>query len=148
VNALYAPLAEYQESYQKIPNEIQINYDLYLESLDTPMPYFLGTPKRNGDTLIFNWGEAYDFHAQDISYHFMVARDLEFTDIVVDKTQTNITNIQIEALEPGKYFWRVAATNQLGKTQLPFDTIFDYTHNIQYSGLKLFSINPDGEVQE
>jgi spore coat protein H len=148
VNALYAPLDEYHESYQNIPNEIQINYDLYLKSLDTPMPYFLGTPKRNGDTLIFNWGEAYDFHAQDISYHFMIARDLNFTDIVVEKTQTNITNIQIEALAPGKYFWRVEATNQLGKTQLPFDTIFDYTKNIQYSGLKLFSINPDGEVQE
>jgi spore coat protein H len=148
VNALYAPLDEYEESYQNIPNEIQINYDLYLESLDTPMPFFLGIPERNGDALIFNWGEAYDFHAQDISYHFLVARDWEFKDIVVDRTQTNVTNIQIEPLEPGKYYWRVTATNTLGRTQLPFDTFLDDANHIYYSGLKLFSINPDGEVQQ
>ncbi len=112
------------------------------------MPFFLGIPERNGDTLIFNWGEAYDFHAQDITYRFMVARDWDFKDIVVDRTLTNITNIQIEPLEPGKYFWRVAATNTLGKTQLPFDSYFDFTNNIYHSGLKLFSINPDGEVQQ
>jgi spore coat protein H len=97
--------------------------------------------------LIFSWGEAYDFHVGDISYRFIVAKDLELKDIVYDKTQTNITNIQIESLEPGEYFWRVTATNELGKTQFSFDHIID-SKSILYPGVKRFYINPNGEVQQ
>ncbi len=45
VNALYAPLDNYYASYQEIPNEIQINYDLYLESLDSPCLSFWASLK-------------------------------------------------------------------------------------------------------
>ncbi|MEA3350792.1 MAG: CotH kinase family protein, partial [Chloroflexota bacterium] len=118
---LPATIEEYDLAYGTLPNEIQINYQLYLESLDVSMPFYLGTPKVSGNKIQFVWDESYDFDAQEINYHFIVSRDWEFQDIVVEEKTTNFTTAQIDMLDSGTYFWRVTATNEAGKVQYPFD---------------------------
>jgi len=138
----------YETSLEQIPTEIQVNYDLYLESLQSPMPFFLGTPKANGDSLVFNWGESYDFNAQNITYDFVVSRNWQFSDIVYEKTISGLTLIEIEKLEPGTYFWRVIATNESGKSQLPFDSYRESGSSQQYFGMKYLQITSNGQVLE
>ena len=138
---------EYNRQYELIPGEVQINYDLYLESLKTPMPFFLVNPERIGDALIFSWGESYDFNAQDITYHFEVSKDWEFQEIVHEETLINLATTTINMLEPGTYFWRVTATNEDGKIQYPFDVYSDSDGN-PHSGLKYLFITADGRVLE
>lgn len=133
--------------FESIPGEIQNNYELYLKSLQDPMPFFLGTPNVVNGMLSFVWDESYDFQAQDITYRFILAKDPSFTEIVFDKSLMNLTNIQIELLAPGEYYWRVIATNTAGNEQLPFDSLFD-DGDIPRSGLKRFYVTPEGEVQE
>jgi len=111
------------------------------------MPFFLGTPKALTNSLIFDWGESYDFNAQDISYHFVVSTDWEFKNIVCEASLTNQTSITIDSLKSGTYFWRVTATNENGKTQYPFDNYWD-ADRIPHSGLKYFYITAEGKVLE
>lgn len=145
----YMPFSprDYERAYELVPGEIQMNYDLYLESLNSPMPFFLGTPKIFEDSLVFNWDESFDFNAQDITYHFAVSRDWEFHEVIYEESLTNQRSIQTDLLEPGTYFWRVTATNENGKTQYPFDVYWD-ADRLPHSGLKWFYIDADGKVLE
>lgn len=136
-----------EKDFENIPTEVQNNYNLYLESLKTSMPFFLSTPTIVDGLLNFNWEESVDFNNEDITYRFMIAQDTLFKYLVVDKTLTNVTSIKIDPLKPGDYYLRVTATNTLGKTQLPFDSFWDPI-GIPRSGLKHFYINPAGEVQD
>jgi spore coat protein H len=138
---------KYNKDYQEIPGEIQVNYDLYLQSLNSPQPYFLGTPRILESSMIFNWGEAYDINAQSITYHFEVSKDWDFREIVYEETISNLTAVTINRLEPGTYFWRVKATNEDGITQYPFDVYRD-AEGFDQRGMKYLFITDDGKVLE
>ena len=138
---------DYQNEYALIPNEIKINYDLYLQSLKSPMPIFLGTPTLADQSLTFTWDESYDFNAEDITYHFILSQDWDFHEILHEESLTNITSLKIDALTPGTYFWQVSATNQEGIEQFPFNTYWD-AEGIIHRGLKYLYITPDGKVLE
>jgi len=132
---------------ESIPGDIQTNYDMYLESLKRPMPFYLGTPTVANGTLDFKWEEAYDFNGQDITYDFVVSTDFGFKKIVAEGKLTNVTDFQMTMLAPGIYFWRVTAENTSGKTQVPFDYYVDSNFVNQY-GMKYLHITPDGQVLE
>ena len=137
----------FERDFASIPNEVQNNYQLYLESLKAPMPFYLGTPKDINGHLNFNWDEAYDFNGGDITYHFVIAKDPLFSKLVVDGFIVNVTDFEfVSSLKPGEYYWKVIATNPEGKTQLAFDNFFDKTTT--YSGIKHFMLTPDGQVLE
>jgi len=140
-------VSDYENEYALIPGEIKINYDLYLKSLRSPMPIFLGTPKLSENSLIFTWEESYDFNAADISYHFVLSKDWGFNSIVFEETLSNTTSLKIDALPPGTYFWQVIATNENGITQYPFNTYWD-AENLIHRGLKYLYITSDGKVLE
>jgi spore coat protein H len=139
--------AAMEKDFDSIPNEVQNNYELYLKSLQSPMPFFLGTPTIEDGMLSFVWEESFDFQSQDITYRFIVAKDPSFNEIVFDKSMVNLTNIQIEPLAPGEYYWRVTAMIEAGNSQLPFDNLFD-AGDTPRSGLKRFYITPEGKVED
>jgi spore coat protein H len=140
-------LQEFNRKYSQLPLEIESNYDLYFESLETSMPFYLGTPKLVGDELVFNWDESYDFDAQNISYYFKISKDWEFNEVIILESIQNITSTQIDMLEPGTYFWRVTATNGDGKTQFPFDYYRDAEGKL-HPGMKYLYITAEGEILE
>ncbi len=139
--------ADYEKAYELLPSEIQTNYDLYRQSLESPMPFFLGTPTVSGNQLQFNWSESYDFNAQDITYDFVLSKDWEFNEIVHQQSLTNQSSLSIDMLEPGTYFWSVTAKNKDGKTMYPFDVYIDADGN-HHSGVKVLYISKSGEVSE
>jgi spore coat protein H len=133
--------------YQTIPLEIQINYDLYYQSLEDPMPFYLGKPQYYGDGMRFNWDDAFDFNNEKITYQFMVARDWEFKEMVIRKNISYLTYVDVPYLDPGTYFWRVIATNERGNSQMAFDYYRD-AENGQHSGMKYLLIAENGEIFE
>jgi spore coat protein H len=140
-------IEEYNLQYELLPSEIQANYDLYLQSLEKPMPYFQGTPKIEGDKIKFNWDESYDFDAEDISYHFQLSTDWDFNEIVYETTLVNKLELSIDMIPAGTYFWRVLATNTSGYSQFPFDFYKD-AEGWRHSGMKYLQITSDGQVLE
>ena len=144
----YMPTREdYDLAYNLILAEVEANYDLYLETLESPMPFFLGTPKIENELMRFNWGEAYDFDAEDISYHLEISRDWRFQDVIYEEDILRITETFIEPLEEGVYFWRVIATNESGYSMYPFDYYKDAEGWFR-PGMKYLYVTSGGQVLE
>ncbi|MDE2429452.1 MAG: FecR domain-containing protein, partial [Burkholderiales bacterium] len=85
-----------------------------------PEPPFSVEPKNKvrADHVDFSWTQA--SNAQ--SYHLQVAKDANFSQVVLD--QADITAVQLAGIKLplGNYFWRVAtiATTKTGKDQGPY----------------------------
>ncbi|HAF62119.1 MAG TPA: spore coat protein CotH [Anaerolineaceae bacterium] len=144
---LYLPgtLEDYELIYRIIPDEIQINYQYYLDSLEAPMPFYLGEPQIIGDKVHFYWDEAYDFDAQDITYQFTLSKNWGMSNIVFQKDIVNFLEVDIPLLEPGEYFWKVTAVNEDGKMQYAFDYFRD-AEGGYHDGMKYFYVRSDGLI--
>ncbi|WP_029230875.1 CotH kinase family protein [Butyrivibrio sp. VCB2006] len=141
----FAPLTEdmYNEVVASLPDLVDVYYQQYLDSLDKPMPFFIGTPQMVGVKINYTWDASYDFDQEDIVYKVVVARNLECTDIVTSY-EGNWTSFSEPYLEPGQYFIKASARNQSGKVQDAFDTI--ETENGKEYGIMCFYVNLDGTV--
>ncbi|MCK5829070.1 MAG: FecR domain-containing protein [Methylococcales bacterium] len=79
-----------------------------------PEAPFLVKPKVGQDILIsenakFSWAKLQNIK----QYHFQIAKDQHFSDVVIDKKNIDQTEVVVdEKMEVGKYFWRVAAVDQ------------------------------------
>ena len=61
-----AKVSEEPEVAAAIPGEVEKNYQLYLESLEKPMPFYIGVPVIENNKLKLVWDVSYDFDAEDI----------------------------------------------------------------------------------
>ena len=147
-DAEYEPLTseQYDQIAASLPDEIEKNYQLYLESLETPMPFYIGVPTIDGDKLKFNWDVSYDLDAEDITYSVEVAGDYLFRDVIYQNTTLIVPEAEMDLPEAGQYFVRVRATNTSGKTQDAFD--YYVTDEGKYYGMRCFYITEDSTVEE
>ncbi len=139
--------ATYNQEYSQIPDEPRRSYAVYLDTLVTPLPFHLGIPVKVEEKLRFDWGEAYDFNAQDITYTFQVSASWDFKTLVAEQVIVNGNRAETAMLPPGTYFWRVIATNENGKSAGPFDFYEDVNY-IYHFGMKYLQIGPNGEIIE
>ena len=132
--------------YENIPNDVTVAYQHYLDSLQKPMPFFLGDVATLEGGLTFTWGDAYDFGAGLMHYDLQVATDWSFSPqtIVYESLQQLYLNINVPMLPAGEYCWRVIAHNESGQTQIAFDwfTVADVNHY----GMRRFTVTSSGEV--
>ena len=137
---------EYDEIASEIPGEVESNYQLYLESLEKPMPFYIGVPVITGQKLKINWDISYDFDAEDITYTVEVARDYLFRDVIYRSERQLLPEAELDLPEAGQYFVRVQAENSSGYTQDAFD--YYVTDSGKNYGMKCFYITQDGQVEE
>jgi spore coat protein H len=118
----YAPLTpeNYDIVEKALPSLVDDYYQKYLESLEKPMPFYIGTPQKVNLGVNYTWDASFDFDQEDITYKVIVARNLECTDVVY-KYEGNWTSFRGDDLPEGQYFIRATATNESGYTQDAFD---------------------------
>lgn len=133
--------------YQMMPENIQLNYDLYRLSLETSMPFYLGTPSLVGGEIQFTWDESYNFDGGEIEYQFAVSDTWDFKEIIYEKTLVDEYSIAIPFFDPGNYCWRVLAVNPIGRIAYSFDEYDDEVTG-SHSGMKCFTLTALGEVVE
>ena len=137
---------QYEFQYQEMAGEIENNFDLYRRSLEEPLPFFLGIPENTSAGVKFNWEESYDFDGEEITYLVQISRDYNFSEMIVERSVENFTEIAIEEeLPEGAYFWRVVATNESGFVQYPFDYYRD-PDNVIHEGMRQYYITKEGKV--
>ena len=143
-----APLteAQYDTVASAIPSEVEQNYELYKESLEKPMPFYIGVPVIEGNTLKLNWDASYDFDAETITYTVELAKDYQFNEIVFRQDNIQIPEAETTVPSDGQYFVRVRATNESGKTQDAFD--YYVTDDGKNYGMKCFYITGGQNVEE
>lgn len=143
----HAPLTPevYDQVLENLPNEIDRSYELYLESLKKPLPFYIGVPRNEDGKLKIGWDVSYDFDMEDITYEAKVARDPYMNDIIASYTGL-WPEMEMELPETGQYFVKVESKN----TSEYMQTAFDYyvTENGKVYGIRCFYILPDGTIGE
>ena len=147
-DVMNAPLtsSQYDQTAAAIPDEIEQNYESYKESLQKPMPFYIGVPLIEDGKLKLNWDVSYDFKAQDITYSVEVASDYQFQNIIYSSYGQVMPEAEMDVSEPGQYFVRVSATNTAGYTQDAFD--YYVTDEGKSYGMKCFYVTEDGQIEE
>lgn len=145
----YMPVTKetYNQLIEELPGEVESNYQHYLDSLNQPMPFFIGTPEENGDGVYFQWDNAFDFDEETVLYTFELATDYSFEDPIVVEEEIFTPEYTYEGkLKPGQYFVRVKAVNESGYEQYAFD--YYVSSNTKYFGIKCFYVMSDGSIEE
>ena len=145
---LYATLTseEYDMAANSIAGEIEDNYQAYLESLERPMPFFIGVPEIVDGSLRIVWDPAYDFDNESITYSVEVATDYLFQNMIYSQQNIRVPQVDIDILPEGQYFVRVTATNESGKSQTAFD--YYVVESQKTYGTKCFYVLADGTIEE
>lgn len=144
---MYARLTpkEYESVATTLANEIEKNYQLYLDDLKAPKPFYLDVPQANGEKIIFNWDSSYSLQGQDITYKFELAKDYLFTDIVYREEGLQFPTVTIDKLNPGQYFFRVYSIAEDGESQVALTYYFS-SDFIRYFGVQQFYVLTGGEI--
>ncbi len=138
---------ELEPIHQNLPNDTQRAYQYYLDSLDKPMPFYLGDVEKSQSGLLLSWDDAYDFDGDLVRYQVEVASDWSFErEVLVFSQGPGFLALEAEMppLNAGTYYWRVIATDERGNSQIAFDHV--YTDTGEHHGMRRFVITEDGQV--
>ena len=138
--------SEYDLIADTLADEIEENYQAYLESLERPMPFFIGVPAVEGNKIRLTWDTSYDFDQENIAYTVEIASDYQFQNVLYSQQNIRIPELEIDLLPEGQYFLRIQATNASGKTQTAFDYYVVDSRKIY--GTKCFYVLADGSIEE
>ena len=146
---LYAPLTpeQYEQIADHLADEIWENYQAYLESLEKPLPFYIGVPTVENGKLRFVWDASYDFDNEEITYNVEVASDYLFENILFSQQDLRVPETEMDILPEGQYFIRVRSTNESGKTQDAFD-YYALDSGSKVYATKCFYILTDGTIAE
>ena len=146
----YIPITQvqYADMLNYLPSEVERNYQLYLESLVSPMPFFIGLPQKQETGLKFNWNSSYDFGEETITYTIEIDDDYSFSNPIIREEGLFVPEYDYsETLPAGQYFVRVKATNESGYEQYAFD-YYVTSESIKKYGVLCFYVLEDGTIVE
>ncbi|WP_026506770.1 CotH kinase family protein [Butyrivibrio sp. MC2013] len=145
----YAPLTpeRYDEVADALPDLVDFYYDNYLETLEAPMPFFIGVPTASGGKIHFAWDVSFDFAQQDVTYHMELSDD-PYMNHVIERYDGIWPGYECEMPQGGKtYYVKVTAEDTDGNITEAFDYHVDINGNKCY-GVKEFYIGTDNEIYE
>lgn len=139
--------AVYDQLTAALPSEIEQNYQYYLETLEKPWPFFVGTPEIEDGKINVLWDAAYDMDGEDITYRVILARDCDYTDIIYQEDNLRLPEATFDMLPPGQYYLRVQAINESGYVQECYDYFSRDDGKGKAYGTKAFVVNADGSIK-
>ncbi len=139
--------AEWNRLLDALPNEAETNYQLYKDTLEEPMPFWIGVPSVTADgTTEFVWDPAYDFNGENILYTFKLGTTFLFEEPIAEAKGLQLPQFVYDGtLAPGEYFCYVDATNESGRTQRAIDYYADAA-SVQHYGVIQFYVKEDGSI--
>jgi spore coat protein H len=149
---IQATLEEYNTEYQRIQQAVSNSYNWFHQSLEWPMPVWLGTVYQTENTLKFKWGQSVDLQGDSVFYDFQIYKE-PFTATIDDPGTPNeifkihvaerLQELSYEAPKPkevGAYYWRVVVRSGEGDWQIPS---YDFSKSMAY-GMGFFRVAEDG----
>jgi len=137
----FVDLEEVKESFDMLPTEVESNYQEYLESIQKPIPVFIGNPFLYGNYLQFTWSDSYDFQGDKITYTLEISDSISFDNILLRQSGIKDTELIIKKLPPGHYYCKVFTDDSEGNRMGAFDIYIDLKNGIYGYGMKDFYIN-------
>ncbi|MBS0293788.1 MAG: CotH kinase family protein [Proteobacteria bacterium] len=126
------PMEQWAAEYQRLQNVIAGNRNLFLASLQRPMPFWLtGNDKTGGLELDWSWPAPFHPQGKAISYrvdlaHAQPGRPAFAADTMVQTASPapGRTTLSLGALPAGQYLLRVTASDADGHSTWGFDTAY------------------------
>lgn len=115
---------ESQEIVSRLGDEMEENYQNFLDSLTDPMPFWMYEGEQGEEAMELSWEPAYDFEGQPFTYRVTVSRHAD-----------------LSQLEEGEYFWRVTATRADGAAAQAQNEVV--TDDVYHLGVYNFTVSAD-----
>lgn len=133
-------ITDFEKEYSSLPDLPEKNKKAYYESLQKPMPIYLGDPELRGGSYFFSWDPSYDLQGDEVKYDFQVSRTVDFKQIYYEQKGLTDVSLKVAAgsLSKGQNYWRIIIRDAKGNSQIAFDSVED--NNIIYNGIKAFFI--------
>lgn len=132
---------DFEYEYKKLIGLPKKNLEGYLNSLNVPMPFYLGEPELKSNKYQFKWDPSYDFGGNKLTYRLEVCTKPDFSEDYFAIDGLSDTKYSIEKPPKGKYYWRVVAINGKGMEQAAFDDYVDELDSSKiYFGTKTFIV--------
>lgn len=146
-DVVYEPVSEsdYDRIAEQLPRLPEFYYENYLDSLDCPMPFFIGTPTRESGELKLQWESSYDLKNEAISYTAVLAKNYDMTEELA-RYEGEWTEMTLPNLPEGQYFVKLSCKNSSGRTQDAFDSYESVNGKVH--GVKCFYVLSDGSIVE
>ena len=138
-------LQEWQGEYTRITKVPKHNYEHFLASLESPMPFYQAAELLSETKEIhIGWDASADLQGDTLTYHVKIATKPSFETGSIVKEQQNIAQDKTELLLPksalpnGVYYLKVTAKDSKGNTQNAFDRVV--VANKTYFGVYGFEV--------
>jgi spore coat protein H len=146
--ALFSSDMNYSIIRDSLVDEVEWNYQLYKQSLDDLMPFYMQIPRKTETGYLFSWSSAYSLNeAVIIQYRLELSRDYTFDDPtdVYDSLYDTEFEVPDLYLAPGVYFFRVMAYDNEGRTQFGAD-YYEGEFDLKHFGVMMFTVGANGEI--
>lgn len=112
----------------------------FLEDLEKPKPFYQDDIEYDDDVTMFSWGISYDLQGDQLVYDVTISKDYKFTQIIATKKDLMENSMEIPALPPGTYYWKVVAKDSKGNIQGSFDQYEDEEGQL-FFGMREFEVD-------
>ena len=133
---------DYQKVVDSVKNEVAYQYDYYLTSLNSPMPFYAIPPTILGSKMTFHWEPSYDFDDEQVYYKFELARDYNFSEMISTQDKLAVPQATTDRLPVGEYFFRITVTNESGYTNTTME-MYQGLDDVRRFGVGRFYVQAD-----
>lgn len=133
---------DYMKVVESVRKEVDYQYDFYLTSLKSPMPFYAVPPTILGKKMTFHWEPSYDFKDEAIKYKFELSKDYTFANPINVQDNLSVPQATVDRLPVGEYFFRVTATNESGYSNTQME-MYQGRDDVRRFGVARFYVQAD-----
>lgn len=113
--------SHFKNELQILANTPERGMQRFLDELEKPQPFYQDEVEQDDHLLKFSWQISFDLQGDELVYDSTVSKDPQFTQIVASRTNLKENRMEIPALPPGTYYWKVVVRDSKGNSQNSFD---------------------------
>ena len=124
----------------RLGDEVEENYQNFLDSLTDPMPFWMYAAETVGSDILLTWEPAYDFEGRPFTYHVTVSRSPDLSAPILDESGLTVTSLAVPRAElgSGEFYWRVTARRSDGTVAEAMNEVI--VNDVYYLGVYNFAI--------
>ena len=124
----------------RLGDEVEENYQNFLDSLTDPMPFWMYDAETVGSDILLTWESAYDFEGRPFTYHVTLSRSPDLSAPILDESGLTVTSLAVPRAElgSGEFYWRVTARRSDGTVAEAMNEVI--INDVYYLGVYNFAI--------
>ena len=131
---------------EMLKTQMDRNFYAYYDTMDTPWPFHIREPEREGTGVKLTWDESF-LPERDVTYDIDLSDSWDFTHTIISEKGLKTTRYDAGDLKPGQYFLRVRAVSPDGVAQEAYE-FYNTELKTRVHGVMCFYVFEDGTVKQ